>query len=631
MRRHRQRLTAALSLIWTVRRLSRLRHVIGAIFALVFACAVLSCGVVVSFDDYGVTAHAVTPEAGVLFAVGGTVSGLETERATLVLAGTTLDVGDGPFTFPATLADGIDFEVTIRSPAQHVCSISNARGRIVSADAKDVAVICVSRDATLAGLTVSPGALSLPFAPGTLSYRARVRARNSRPGGPATAPPPSIVTATASKANAQVSIGGHPSTKGTSTEPVTLGLGANPSVDITVTAPDDNTLLRYALTLSVDAYDRLRPGLPLASTNFGGGGIAASGNTVVVGADDGAYVFVRDASSTWMPSTRLGNAPTGPAPVKAVALDGDTLAVVGNDSIVLFERNATSWSTKLAIGPLQHESNLAAALDGDTLAVATCEAVGGPVVYVFTRASGTWSQPVLVRPTGHPAGDRCATVLVAPISVALSGDRLALGVTSDASAATGIDGDQNDVSLPSSGAVHVFTRAAGAWAQEAYIKATIPQQDGLFGNAIALQDTTLVVGSLNESSGGELGAVYVYTRSSTWTPTAHLRSGQSGEVLFGTSVALHGDVLAAGAPGASAAGRYSAGLVFAYGRNGATWSPYAVVSAPSATSSGAFGTTIGLTDDALFAAALLDRSGGAGINGEGPDVPDPTTGAAYVF
>src|SRR5690606_34393161 len=57
-------------------------------------------------------------------------------------------------------------------------------------------------------------------------------------------------------------------------------------------------------------------------------------------------------------------------------------------------------------------------------------------------------------------------------SVSLSGDTLAVGASSEASAVTGVGGDQADNSASYSGAVYVFKRTDGVWAQEAYLKAS---------------------------------------------------------------------------------------------------------------------------------------------------------------
>src|SRR5689334_9244420 len=64
-------------------------------------------------------------------------------------------------------------------------------------------------------------------------------------------------------------------------------------------------------------------------------------------------------------------------------------------------------------------------------------------------------------------------------SVALSGDGLtmAVGSPNESSGAKGVNGDQNDTSLYSAGAVYVFTRrnTNSPWTQQAYVKAAVPQ------------------------------------------------------------------------------------------------------------------------------------------------------------
>src|SRR5207244_9040546 len=66
--------------------------------------------------------------------------------------------------------------------------------------------------------------------------------------------------------------------------------------------------------------------------------------------------------------------------------------------------------------------------------------------------------------------------------VALSGDgsTLAVGAPYESSGAKGINGNQNDNSVYSSGAVYIFVRRNNAWAQQAYIKASNPGQSDKF-------------------------------------------------------------------------------------------------------------------------------------------------------
>ncbi len=131
-------------------------------------------------------------------------------------------------------------------------------------------------------------------------------------------------------------------------------------------------------------------------------------------------------------------------------------------------------------------------------------------------------------------------------SVALSADgsTLAVGAPDEASAATGIGGNQADNSAPGAGAVYVFTRSGTAWSQQAYVKASNTDADDRFGDSVALSadGSTLAVGAVVEASaatgiGGnqadnsaqDAGAVYVFTRSgTTWSQQAYVKASNTG-------------------------------------------------------------------------------------------------------
>jgi hypothetical protein len=79
------------------------------------------------------------------------------------------------------------------------------------------------------------------------------------------------------------------------------------------------------------------------------------------------------------------------------------------------------------------------AMDGDTLVVS-----GGGAAYVFVRdGSGTWSQQAYLDGFGGWV-------------VALEGDTLVVGASSEDSSARGVNGDQSDNSSENSGAAYVF-------------------------------------------------------------------------------------------------------------------------------------------------------------------------------
>src|SRR5213079_1121867 len=89
-------------------------------------------------------------------------------------------------------------------------------------------------------------------------------------------------------------------------------------------------------------------------------------------------------------------------------------------------------------------------------------------VYVFTRAAnGSWAQQAYIK-AGKPGQSDKFGYMVA---LSQDGNTLAVSAYFEASAAKGVNGDQNDNSIPQAGAVYVFTRSGAAWTQQAYIKA----------------------------------------------------------------------------------------------------------------------------------------------------------------
>jgi hypothetical protein len=77
---------------------------------------------------------------------------------------------------------------------------------------------------------------------------------------------------------------------------------------------------------------------------------------------------------------------------------------------------------------------------------------------------------------------------------------LAVGAYGEASAATGINGNQADNRTPFSGAVYVYRRSDTAWQQVAYVKASSTGANDVFGRVVALSGDTLAVGALGEAS-----------------------------------------------------------------------------------------------------------------------------------
>ncbi len=58
-----------------------------------------------------------------------------------------------------------------------------------------------------------------------------------------------------------------------------------------------------------------------------------------------------------------------------------------------------------------------------------------------------------------------------------------------------VNGDQTDNSVPNAGAAYVFTRTAGVWAQQAYLKASHAETNQNFSGSIAIAGDVLAVGA----------------------------------------------------------------------------------------------------------------------------------------
>ncbi|MEZ5978865.1 MAG: FG-GAP repeat protein [Planctomycetota bacterium] len=152
-------------------------------------------------------------------------------------------------------------------------------------------------------------------------------------------------------------------------------------------------------------------------------------------------------------------------------------------------RVAMSGDT-LVVGA-QAESSSATGVDGDR---SDDGAAGSGAAYVFVRSGTTWAQQAYLKASNTDVFDRFG------YAVAISGDTVVVGAPNEDSAATGVDGDQSDDSAASAGAVYVFVRSGSVWSQQAYLKASNTDASDRFGQVVAIDGDTLVVGAPFERS-----------------------------------------------------------------------------------------------------------------------------------
>jgi hypothetical protein len=317
----------------------------------------------------------------------------------------------------------------------------------------------------------------------------------------------------------------------------------------------------YVKASNTDAFDDFGSSIALSG----------DGNTLAVGARG------EDSSATGINDNQADNSASG------------------SGAVYVFTRSGASWSQQAYVKASNTERgdwfgwSIALSGDGNTLAVgATGEDSNATgmngnqtsnsghntgAVYVFTRSGGSWSQQAYVKASNTtaraPAGDGPDQF---GWSVALSGDgsALAVGAPYEDGEATGINGNQaGNSATRDSGAVYLFIRSAGTWAQQAYMKASNTEVWDYFGWSVALSGdgNTLAVGAFGESGNAigingnqadnsalQSGAAYVFTRrGGAWVQQAYAKATKHAGRDWFASVALAGDgnTLAVGSPGES--------------------------------------------------------------------------------
>lgn len=326
-----------------------------------------------------------------------------------------------------------------------------------------------------------------------------------------------------------------------------------------------------------------------------GHALAMDEDTLVVGVpeDDtlagndagSAYVFARHGHG-WKLQSTLGDLDGAPEDFfgYSVAVQGDLLAIgaIGDDtvsggdeagSVVTFARSGTpefgyAWSQTDRLEPLfsapyDYFGN-ALAMDGNTLVVGAelAENTGAPNsgrAHVFT-AQPFWTQQAVLEAHVSMTGDRFGS------GVAIDGDTVVIGAKGD-------DGPGGS----GAGSATVFTRSGTSWTRRATLTSGETEDHQQFGNAVALDDGTLLVGAdADDTTHGNAGSVYVFTGAgSSWSRDARLEASDPAEDgLFGQSLALDGPLALIGAPGAQVdpgSGKVAMGKAYLFLGAGSSW------------------------------------------------------------
>ncbi|MGL4577013.1 MAG: FG-GAP repeat protein, partial [Burkholderiaceae bacterium] len=306
----------------------------------------------------------------------------------------------------------------------------------------------------------------------------------------------------------------------------------------------------YIKASNTDTYDRFGTDIALS----------ADGSTLAVGAPE------EDSSATGVDGDQANN------------------LSINRGAVYVFFRTGASWAQQ-AYAKASNKGSLMAfgysvalSADGSTLAVGAYDedsnatginsspgnntAPSSGAAYLFTRTAVTWSHQAYIKASSVNAD----AYFGLHVALSADGNTLAVGAPGESSNATGINGNQANTNLASSGAVYIFVRSNSIWTPQAHIKASNAGESDSFGLRIALSadGNTLAVGAYGEASsstgvGGDQtnnsasisGAVYVFTRSgSAWSQSSYVKASNTGindGFSWGLALSADGQTLAVSA------------------------------------------------------------------------------------
>lgn len=197
--------------------------------------------------------------------------------------------------------------------------------------------------------------------------------------------------------------------------------------------------------------------------------------------------------------------------------------------------------------------------------------------YVFTRSDGEWTQQAKLDGGG---------------SVALDGNTAVIGTV-------------------------VYTGSDDKWTQQATLAVT-------GGSSVALDEDTAIIGAKRDDdpNGDNAGSAYVFTRSNeSWSQQAKLTPNDGdNKDNFGESVALDGDTALVGARYDEDPNGEQAGSAYVFTRSAGEWMQQSKIAANDGDTSDAFGISVALNRNTALVGAWED---------EDPNGDD--AGSAYVF
>jgi hypothetical protein len=390
---------------------------------------------------------------------------------------------------------------------------------------------------------------------------------------------------------------------------------------------------RYPLTLDPIVQLAELTASDAASGEEFGYSVAASGDTVVVGAPFATvhgvdrqgvvYIFVEPPAG-WQNATETAQLTVHDGENQqfgaAVGISGDTVVVGEGNSVnvYIFTKPADGWAPVKPVVKLVGPAagfGLSVAVSGDTVAV------GAPLAGQYN--DGVGGAYIYIRP---PGGWRLLTTYTCGLgaSDSAAGDYFGTSIA--------VAGNTVVVGAPGShstgGAAYVYVEPPGGWPIGMYEtgELTVAGASGFasVGTSVAISGNTIVAGAplIND----DLGAAYIFEEPSggwtSMTQTADLTPDGAVTGSFGDSVAISGSTVIVGSPGATAYHRQE-GAAYIFRKPTSGWTDM-TGGAKFAPSNGAildgFGMAVAIADNGAIVVGADQRD-------ENPAAP----GKAYIF
>lgn len=307
--------------------------------------------------------------------------------------------------------------------------------------------------------------------------------------------------------------------------------------------------------------------------------------------------------------------------------------------------------------------------------------------FLYESINGQWQETTYFKASNADTDDYFGIrAILTP-----DGNTALVSAPFEASNDVGINGNQDDNSIPQAGAVYAFENANGEWAQTHYIKPAIPSQPERFcfdprpgnnecyerapsrfgyglgvsndGNTLAIgapgdgSITSGINGSMDDYRGKNSGAVFILRKDQgVWEHTDYIKSSNPDiDDEFGYSLALSadGNTLAVGAPyedslhtGVTAQSQLDnldftneqeteqdSGAAYLFSFDGSNWAQTSFIKAQHADENDLFGFSISLDAEGKILAVGVPRddSEARGISELWSNGSDPAAGGAYVY